>query len=154
MDRAKVIFGNVMPNKTYKKACNGKRKNAKKWNYDENKSYPTVIQKNPYIGDSLDVDNILVGELETNNHFNPEDTTTTEFDTDKGVIVGNIRMGFGHYRISMAMASCAKAMGYKPYWMDLNSYNETPCTKIIAESNRLYSLGSRWSKNPIFNKLV
>ncbi len=154
MDRAKVIFGNVMPNKTYKKACNGKRKNAKKWNYDENKSYPTVIQKNPYIGDSLDVDNILVGELETNNHFNPEDTTTTEFDTDKGVIVGNIRMGFGHYRISMAMASCAKALGYKPYWMDLNSYKETPCTKIIAASNELYSLGSRWSKNPIFNKLV
>ena len=51
------------------------------------------------------------------------------FDTEKGIIVGNIRMGFGHYRISMAMASAAKAMGYTPYWMDLNSYGETTCTK-------------------------
>ena len=63
-------------------------------------------------------------------------------------------MGFGHYRISMAMASAAKALGYTPYWLDLNSFPETTCTKIIAEQNKLYSLGSRWSKNPIFNKLV
>lgn len=63
-------------------------------------------------------------------------------------------MGFGHYRISMAMASAAKAMGYTPYWMDLNSYGETTCTKVIGAQNDLYSLGSRLSKNPIFNKLV
>ena len=63
-------------------------------------------------------------------------------------------MGFGHYRISMAMASAAKAMGYTPYWMDLNSYGETTCTKVISAQNDLYSLGSRLSKNPIFNKLV
>ena len=153
-DKSKVIFGNEMPSKVYNKACKTKAKNAKKWGYDPNKAYDTVIQKNPYIGDSLDVDNILVGPLESNNHYNASDSTTTEFDTEKGIIVGNIRMGFGHYRISMAMASCAKSMGYKSYWMDLNSYNDTPCTKIIGASNELYSLGSRWSKNPIFNKLV
>ena len=39
----------------------------------------------------------------------------------KGIIVSNIRMGFGHYRISMAIASAAHSMGYMPYWMDLNS---------------------------------
>ena len=54
----------------------------------------------------------------------------------------------------MAMASAAKAMGYTPYWMDLNSYGETTCTKVIGAQNDLYSLGSRLSKNPIFNKLV
>ena len=63
-------------------------------------------------------------------------------------------MGFGHYRISMAMASAAKALGYTPYWMDLNSYGETTCTKVIGAQNDLYSLGSRLSINPIFNKLV
>ena len=30
---------------------------------------------------------------------------------EKPLIIGNIRMGFGHYRISMAFASCAKALG-------------------------------------------
>ncbi len=153
-EKSKSIFGNEMPAKVYNKACKTKKKNMKKWNYDENANYPAVLQKNPYIGDSLNVQNILVGSLESNNHYNPEDGTSTDFDTEKGIIVGNIRMGFGHYRISMAMASCAKSMGYTPYWMDLNSYNDTPCTKIIGASNDLYSLGSRLSKNALFNKLV
>lgn len=78
-----------------------------------------------------------------------------EFDREKGIIVGNIRMGFGHYRISMAIASAAKSMGYTPYWMDLNSYKQTTCTKVISAQNELYSLGSRLSgKSRLFNKLV
>ena len=77
------------------------------------------------------------------------------FDVEKGIIVGNIRMGFGHYRISMAIASAAHAMGYTPYWMDLNSYPDTTCTKVISAQNDLYSLGSRMSqKSKIFNKVV
>ena len=64
-------------------------------------------------------------------------------------------MGFGHYRISMAIASAAKSMGYTPYWMDLNSYPRTTCTKVIGAQNDLYSLGSRLSgKSKLFNKLV
>ena len=64
-------------------------------------------------------------------------------------------MGFGHYRISMAMASAARSMGYTPLWLDLNSFPETTCTKIISYQNNLYSTGSRLSqKIPIFNKLV
>jgi hypothetical protein len=38
--------------------------------------------------------------------------------------------------------------------MDLNSYQETTCTKVIGAQNDLYSLGSRLSKNPVFNRLV
>ncbi len=73
----------------------------------------------------------------------------------KGIIVGNIRMGFGHYRISMAIASAAHALGYEPYWMDLNSYGQTTCTKVIGAQNDLYSMGSRLSqKSRLFNRLV
>ena len=64
-------------------------------------------------------------------------------------------MGFGHYRISMAIASAANALGYVPYWMDLNSYDNTTCTKVIRAQNDLYSLGSRLSqKSRLFNRLV
>ena len=64
-------------------------------------------------------------------------------------------MGFGHYRISMAIASAAHSMGYVPYWMDLNSYPQTTCTKVIGAQNDLYSLGSRLSqKSRLFNRLV
>ncbi len=77
------------------------------------------------------------------------------FDTEKGIIVGNIRMGFGHYRISIAMASAAHALGYTPYWMDLNSYPTTTCTKVISAQNDLYSMGSRLSqKSRLFNKKI
>jgi hypothetical protein len=54
----------------------------------------------------------------------------------------------------MAMASCARALGYEPVWVDLNSFKESTCTKIISGQNELYSLGSRLSqKSKLFNKL-
>jgi len=155
MEKSKVIFGNEMSSKTYRKACNSKKKYAKKYGDDSNVDYPVKLEKNAYIGDSLDVVNVLVGDLKTNAHYvETANLPALEWDEEKGIIVGNIRMGFGHYRISMAIASAAKSMGYVPYWMDLNSYGETTCTKVIGAQNALYSLGSRMSKNPIFNKLV
>ena len=154
-DRSSVIFGNKMPDKVYKKAVKSKKKYMKKFGDDSRKNYEVAVEKNRYIGDSLGVYNILVGNPAENAHYDVNaHAEKGTFDTEKGIIVGNIRMGFGHYRISMAMASAAKAMGYTPYWMDLNSYGETTCTKVIGAQNDLYSVGSRLSKNPIFNKLV
>ena len=155
MDRAKVIFGNEIKQGAYNKSLNSKKKYIKKFGDDQNADYKVRIEKNPYIGDGLGVNNILIGDLSKNAHYDPKrNAEELQFDEEKGIIVGNIRMGFGHYRISMAIASAAKHMGYTPYWMDLNSYGETTCTKVIGAQNDLYSLGSRLSKNPIFNKLV
>ena len=75
-----------------------------------------------------------------------------KFDPEKQIIIGNIRMGFGHYRISMAMASAARALGYNPLWFDLHSFKNTTCGKVIRHQNDLYSLGSRLSqKSMLFN---
>ena len=144
MDRSKMIFGNAMTKKTCQKACSSKKKFSRKFGDDAQKNYKIAISENPYIGTALGVQNITLSD----------ETGDKTFDTEKGIIVGNIRMGFGHYRISMAMASCANHLGYTPYWMDLNSYPQTTCTKVISAQNDLYSLGSRMSANPIFNKLV
>ncbi|MBR1723751.1 MAG: hypothetical protein IJ723_01845, partial [Ruminococcus sp.] len=74
---------------------------------------------------------------------------------EKSIVIGNIRMGFGLYRISMAIASAANSMGITPYWFDLNSFNGTTATSIISAQNDLYSLGSRISqKSFLFNKFV
>jgi len=154
-DRSKTIFGNEMSGKVYRKAVKSKAKNIKKYGDDSAQNYPVRLEKNAYIGDSLGVVNVLIGDPLQNAHYKKEDNLSElAWDEEKGIIVGNIRMGFGHYRISMAIASAAKSMGYVPYWMDLNSYRETTCTKVIGAQNDLYSLGSRLSKNPIFNKLV
>ena len=144
-DRAKIIFGNVMSPKDYAGAVKSKEKFIRKYGDDSGKPHPAKLQDNEYIGDILGVRDIRICE----------GTGDIPFDTEKGVIVGNIRMGFGHYRISMAMASAAHALGYSPYWMDLNSFPETTCTKVIASQNDLYSLGSRISqKSKLFNRLV
>lgn len=146
-EKSKVIFGNPMKNKTYKKAVKSKQKYTKKFGDDSNKNYPVIIEKNPHIGDALGVYDVRLGE--------DGGKGCGSFDVEKGIIVGNIRMGFGHYRISMAIASAARYMGYTPYWMDLNSYKHTTCTKVISAQNDLYSLGSRLSgKSRLFNHFV
>lgn len=145
-ERSREIFGNQMPESVCRKAQKSKRKYQKKFGEDSKVNYPVYVYKNQHIGDILGVQDI---RLEKRNEVGEE------FDREKGIIVGNIRMGFGHYRISMAIASAAHAMGYTPYWMDLNSYEQTVCTKVIGEQNRLYSMGSRMSgKSKVFNKVV
>ena len=144
-DKSKIIFGNPISAKDYKKALASKRKYLKKYGDDSKKAYAAKLVENATLNAPLGVLDIRVGEGEG----------ALPFDAEKGIIVGNIRMGFGHYRISIAMASAAHALGYTPYWMDLNSYKDTTCTKVIGEQNDLYSLGSRLSqKSKLFNKIV
>ena len=144
MDRSSVIFGNRLSDTEIKKAWASKEKYRKKFGDDEAKDFYPHVEENPVIGPLLGVKNVALSE----------ETGPTGMDVKKGLIVGNIRMGFGHYRISMAIASAAQHLGYTPYWMDLNGYPSTVCTKVISAQNELYSMGSRLSKNPVFNKLV
>ncbi len=144
MERSKKIYGNPISARNYNKALKSKERYVKKFGDDTGSNYPVTIKENEHIGDLLGVKDIRLeaGEGE-------------EFDAQKGIIVGNIRMGFGHYRIAMAMASCAHSLGYTPYWMDLNSYPQTTATKVISAQNDLYSLGSRISqKSMLFNKAL
>ena len=143
MERSKVIFGNEIAAKDYKKAVKSREKFLKKYGDDSQKEYRFRAEDNPVIGEPLGVKNLVLTDSEP--IVFPENA----------LIVGNIRMGYGHYRISMAIASAANALGFVPYWLDLNSYPETTTTKIIAGQNELYSMGSRLSqKIGLFNKLV
>lgn len=127
-----------------RKARKAKQKFQKKFGDDSNTNYPVTLEENAYIGESLGVLNVTMSGKEG-----------IPFDKEKGILVGNIRMGFGHYRISMAIASAANSMGYKPYWMDLASFEKTTCSKVINAQNKLYSLGSRISgKSRLFNHFV
>ncbi|MBQ9481199.1 MAG: hypothetical protein IJU84_03455, partial [Clostridia bacterium] len=139
-DRTSVIFGNNIDAKTIRKAEKSKNKFLKKYGDDSAKDYKISFAE---IGtlDFIGASNVVFGE--ENQKFE-----------ENALIVGNIRMGFGHYRISIAMASCARALGYKPYWLDLASFDATG-SEMIREQNALYSLASRISqKSKLFNKLV
>ena len=139
-DKSSVIFNNQIDEKTIKGANKSKAKYIKKYGDDSNADYKINFKPIDTL-DFIGADNIIFGD------------SNQKFD-EKALIVGNIRMGFGHYRISIAMASAARALGYKPYWLDLASFDATG-SKMIREQNDMYSLASRISqKSKLFNKLV
>ncbi len=146
VERSKVIFGNEIAEADYKAACKSKTNFIKKFGDDSDAVYHLAAADLPVIGERLGVRNLVIA---------PEGAAPLSFDAaEKPVVVGNIRMGFGHYRISMAVASAAHALGYTPYWLDLCSFPETTCSKVIGYQNDLYSMGSRLSqKLPPFNAL-
>ena len=138
-EKYKVIFGNVMKPADVKKALKTRAKFLKSFGDDSAADYRFALQTNPVLA-PLGTQELVFGE-------------GASFP-EKTVFIGNIRMGFGHYRNSMAMASCARALGYAPVWVDLNSFEGSLCTSIIRRQNELYSLGSRLSqKSKLFNKL-
>jgi hypothetical protein len=136
------IYNNPISNKDYKKAIKKRKKYSKKFGDDSKTLYHLSLDTNEVLND-LGTKRLI------------SSSTPLNLDGIKNpIIIGNIRMGFGHYRIAMAMCSAARSMGYEPLWMDLASFEDTTGAKIISESNRLYSMGSRWSqKYSLFNKL-
>ena len=125
IDKSSVIFGNEIDKKTIKGANKSKAKYIKKYGDDSASDYKIAFKDIDTL-DFLDASNIIFGER-------------NEAFSDNALIVGNIRMGFGHYRISIAMASCAKALGYKPYWLDLASFDATG-SKMIRKRYVLTSI--------------
>ena len=139
-DKSSVIFNNQIDKKTIKKAKKSKQKFTKRFGDDSKKEYHLGLAEIPSL-DFIDCKNFVLSD------------TPLKLDK-KAVVVGNIRMGFGHYRISIAIASCARALGYTPYWMDLASFDATG-SKMIRYQNDLYSKASRISqKSKLFNALI
>ncbi len=137
------IFDNVIPAKDLAKAQRAKAKYIRKFGDDSDKEYHLAMTETPVVGALWNMKSLALS-----------DTPSAQFN-DKSVVIGNIRMGFGHYRISMALASAAYSLGCEPVWLDLNSLSDSTCGKVIRHQNDLYSMGSRWSqKYPLFNKLV
>lgn len=136
-DKTSVIFGNPIDAKTVKAAEKSKASYLKKYGDDTEKDY--CLHTAPIAALSeMGVQNFVLSD-------------TAQALPENPLIVGNIRMGFGHYRISIAMASCARALGFTPLWLDFASFDATG-SKMIREQNDMYSLASRISqKSKLFN---
>ena len=145
MEKSKFIYNNKIKNRDYKKAIKNKKKYLKKYGDDSSNNYSLKIDEIKALKDFIKIENLVIDNDNNNKAF--------DGNNEKAIIIGNIRMGFGHYRISMAIASAAIAKGYTPYWLDLHSFQETTGGKVINNLNELYSFGSRLSqKVELFNK--
>ncbi len=115
---------------------------AKKFSFDPNEKFTLSVRDNPYGAGIFGLKDIMRGG------------EGQPLDKENGVVVSTIRMGFGHYRIAMAGVSCAKAMGFQPYWLDLLAIPGIT-TDIINYCNTNYSRHSRWSQSSkLFNQYV
>jgi hypothetical protein len=113
-----------------------------KFKYDPSEKYQLSQQHNPYLGDILGIQDVIRG------------STGTPIATGNSIVVSTIRMGYGHYRIAMAGASCARAMGFTPLWLDLLSIPGIT-TDVINWCNTNYSGFSRLSQRcGLFNKYI
>ncbi|MGD1819750.1 MAG: DUF6937 domain-containing protein [Pleomorphochaeta sp.] len=134
------IFGNQISKKDENKAIKSYKKNKKKFGDKEDKEYHLSLISNEILS-NLYTYNLILSDKKL------------KLEVENPVIIGNIRMGFGHYRIALAMCSAAKYLNKTPIWMDLASFGDYPGSKLIAHQNTLYSFGSRLSqKNKLFNK--
>ncbi len=137
-----VVYGNSIKRSHSKQAIKWQNFFIKKFNYDPNEEYVLSVEDNPYLGSIFGLKEIL-------RHDRGQ-----ELDPDNGVICSTIRMGFGHYRIAMAGVSCARAMGFQPYWLDLLAIPGIT-TDVINRCNKNYSYWSRISqRSKLFNKYV
>ena len=142
MPHSKKVFGNEINKLDYLSACFSKERFILKYGDDTKQIYHLKATPNKILNKYFGVQNLVRSDK----------PLTLK---DDAVIIGNIRMGFGHYRIAIAMASCAKALGYTPYWLDLISFEDTTGSKVISHLNDLYSLGSRLSqKYKLFDLLL
>ena len=137
-----VVYGNEIKKSHSEKAIKWQNMFVRKFNYDPDEEYVLSLEENPYLGPIFGLKNIV---------RNDQGET---IKNENAVICSTIRMGYGHYRIAMAGASCARAMGFSPFWLDLLSIPGIT-TDVINRCNHNYSFFSRLSqRSSFFNKYI
>ncbi len=136
------LYGNPITTAQTRAADSWKSMLANKFHYDPAETYQLSIHDNPYLGDVFGLKDIL------------RDSSGDPLPKKNAVVISTIRMGFGHYRIAMAGASAARAMGFTPLWLDLLAIPGIT-TDVINWCNTNYSKYSRISQSSsFFNKYV
>ncbi|MCP4967832.1 MAG: hypothetical protein GY926_21680 [bacterium] len=136
------LYGNPITPAQDRKALKWQSMFVKQFDYDPNEQYDLTVKDNAYLGDALGIRDIV------------RDGGGESIDPETQVIISTIRMGFGHYRIAMAGASAARAMGFTPLWLDLLGIPGVT-SDVINWWNTNYSKYSRISqRSKLFNKYV
>lgn len=137
-----TVYGNAISRPHSRQAAKWQAMFVKKFDHDPGEEYILSLEENEYLGSIFGIKNIVRGDA------------GERIEKENAVVCSTVRMGFGHYRIAMAGASCARAMGFTPYWLDLLAIPGIT-TDVINWCNTWYSRWSRLSqRSRLFNKYV
>jgi len=143
------IYGNRIPERIVREADARFVKYARKFDFDPESSPRLVPVPEGYGYGDFGILTLRDGSLTGS----AEASGAPRFDTEKGLVLGTIRMGFGHCRMAIALASAAHALGYTPYWLDLMSFPDSAASRTVKHLEDLYNLGSRISqRSKLFNR--
>ncbi len=136
------IYGMPISKKTRRKGKRLAQRFAKRYGADKKTAFPLRACDNAVLGPIFGLKEVVSND------------TDEAIDYEKSVFIGTIRMGYGHYRIGMALASAARAKGFVPCWLDLLSFDSAGA-RMIRDMDKWYSRGSRLSqKSRLFNNLL
>ncbi len=142
VDGRLTLYGNSLTKAETRKVEKWRSMFVRKFNYDPSEEYDLSVVDNAYLGAELGIRDIL------------RDAGGEPVNREGSIVVSTIRMGFGHYRIAMAGASAARAMGFTPLWLDLLAIPGIT-TDVINWCNSWYSRFSRRSqRSAAFNNHV
>lgn len=136
------LFGNQLKRSQARRARRWQRMFERRFDYDPAEQYELSLEPNEQLGPIFGIENIVRGS-----HGRP-------IEYEDAIVCATVRMGFGHYRIAMAGASAAAAMGLTPYWLDLLAVPGIT-SEVINWWNTGYSRMSRRSqRSRLFNRYV
>jgi hypothetical protein len=143
MQQYKNFYGIELPDSLVKKARNRKQYLENKF---KKKAVPVTslaVQQQSANDAILDFSRIEAGQSDS-------------LELGKNpLIISTLRMGYGHYRIALAIASAAKHLKQKAYFLDYLTFKDSYADHSINWLEHLYNTGSKISqKIPLFNRLV
>mgnify|MGYP006274691737 FL=1 len=142
-----ALFGSPITKRQSSAVDRWQRMFTRRFNYDPEERYELRVRENQLFGGEWGLRELV--RAEDVGHGEGQ-----EIDPQRHVITSTVRMGFGHYRIAMAGASCAAAMGYTPVWLDLLGMRGIT-SDVINYCNSGYSRFSRISqRSEFFNRHV
>ncbi|MFP4230553.1 MAG: DUF6938 domain-containing protein [Spirochaetaceae bacterium] len=152
IDGKYALYGSPITRRQSRAVDRWQRMFIRKFSYDPEEHYRMRVREHPQADGLWGLRELV--RTDTGGAGGTGEATGEEVDPTRHLICSTVRMGFGHYRIAMAGASCAAAMGFEPVWLDLLGVPGIT-SQVIDFCNSGYSRFSRMSqKSELFNRFV
>ncbi len=148
-ESGRSIYGNPLPPSSLRSAERLFRRYAKRFHFDPSWR-PRLAWETPSGPAELFGIRMIEQAVESGTEREPVPTT---LEPSRDLVIGTIRMGFGHYRMAIAIASAAHHAGMRPWWLDFLAFPGSAASSTISHLEHLYALGSRMSqRSKLFNR--